>query len=110
MHLIVKRSTVLIVTSLLSVLACRDAPPVSDVKPPPPPAPADSAAVNAVHRILADYHAKRISPDSAASALVDVKGWRGNIAMDRPLQEAVVRQLKARGRLPRNYQLPPDSR
>ena len=93
-----------------SIAACRDARPVSQVKPPPPPAPADSAAVNAVHRILADYTAKRISPDSAASALVEVKGWRGNIAMDRPLQEAVVRQLKARGRLPRDYQLPPDSR
>ena len=93
-----------------SIVACRAGPPSSAVKPPAPPSSADSLAVDAVHNILADYTAKRISPDSAAHALVEVKGWRGGITMDRPLREAVVRQLKARGRLPRNYRLPPDSR
>ena len=92
----------------LSIAACRGGPPVSKVKPPPPPSSADSVAVSAVHKILADYAAKRISPDSAAHALVQVKGWSGGIRMDRPLREAVVRQLKAQGRLPANYRLPPD--
>ena len=92
------------------IVSCRAGPPVSKSKAPQPPSSADSLAVRAVHQILADYAAKRISPDSAAHALVEVKGWRGGITMDRPLREAVVRQLQAQGRLPPNYRLPADSR
>ena len=83
-------------------LACRhsdtarhDIPAYARVMP-------DSQSMDTVQRIFHAYDPKRISADVAAKALLDVGHW--SIEADSALQEAIVREPRARRKLRRDSQ------
>ena len=88
-------------------IACRQSATAEHEPPVLTRTVSDSQSMDSLQRVLYAYETKRISADAAAKALLSLGPW--SVELDRPLREAIVRELQARGKLPRDFRLPPDS-
>ncbi len=88
-----------------AAIGCRRSPSAQVSGTPRATVSLDSMKRNSLEGILSAYEAKRISPDAAAKAILDLNVQVG-IEMDAPLRQAMVREVQARRRAHRSS---PDS-
>ena len=80
-----------------AAIGCRRSPPAQVPGAPTARVSIDSMKQDSLEAILHAYETKRISPDVAAKAILDLKVQAG-IEMDAPLRQALVREVQARAR------------